>query len=198
MGLASYYQKYIRHYAAIVVPLTDMLKKDAFKWSDRATKAFLNLKQALAQAPVLALPDFSHPFVLEINASGTGIGAILSQQGYPIPYFSKKLSITTQRQSTYAREIQAIVAAVAKFCHYLLGYKFIIWIDHKSLKELQAQTIQTPEQQAWLTKLLSYDFSIEYKIGKENQRVDVLSRAFLTLTLVTSSWIHTLQQEFQT
>jgi len=64
-------------------PLTNLLKNDAFKWSDQATEAFLNLKQTLAQAPVLTVPDFSHLFVFETNASGTGIGAILSQQDIP-------------------------------------------------------------------------------------------------------------------
>jgi len=146
LGLASYYRKFIRHFAVVAAPLTDLLKKDAFLWSDRSIEAFHLLKQALAQAPILALPDFSHPFVLETNASGSGIGAILSQAGHPIAYFSKKLSTTAQKQSTYAREMQAIMATVAKFRHYLLDHKFIIRTDHKSLKELQAQVIQTPEQ----------------------------------------------------
>ena len=65
------------------------------------------------------------------------------------------------------------------------------------MKELQAQVIQTPEQQAWLAKLLVYVFSIEYKAGTENQEVDGLSRAFLTITLIISSWIPILQQELQ-
>jgi len=76
---------------------------------------------------------------------------------------------------------------MAKFRHYLLGHKFIIRTDHKSLKELQAQVIQTPKQQNWLAKLLGYDFTIEYKAGRENQGADALSRAFLTLTTITSS-----------
>jgi len=105
LGLASYYRKFIRHFAAMAVPLTDLLKNGAFKWSNRATKAFLNLKQALAQAPVLALPNFSHPFILKIDALGIGIGAICSQQGHLIAYFSKKLSVTTQRQFVYSREM---------------------------------------------------------------------------------------------
>ena len=109
--ISSYYRKFIRHFEVVATPLTDLLKKDAFLWSDRSTEAFHLLKQALAQAPVLALPDFSQPFVLETDASGLGIGAILSQVGHPIAYFSKKISTTTQKQSTYAREMQVIVAA---------------------------------------------------------------------------------------
>jgi len=78
----------------------------------------------------------------------------------------------------------AITSAVAKFRHYLLGQEFIIRTDHKSLKEMQAQTIQTPEQQAWLAKLLGYNFVIEYKKGCENQGADSLSRALMSLTTI--------------
>jgi len=115
LGLASYYGKFIRHFAVVAAPLTDLLAKDGFKWSDQTTTTFRQLQQALAQAPVLTLPDFSQPFVLETYASGLGIGAILSQHGHPIAYFSKKLSPRAQQQSTYAREMQAIVVTVTKF-----------------------------------------------------------------------------------
>ena len=67
LGLASYYRKFIRHFAMIVAPLTNLLKREAFKWSEQSQQAFLTLKRALVQAPVLALPDFSKPFVLEID-----------------------------------------------------------------------------------------------------------------------------------
>jgi len=105
LELASYYRKFIRHFAVVTAPLTDLLKKDGFKWSDRATATFRQLQQALAQAPVLTVRDFSQPFVLETDSSRSGIGAILSQHGHPIAYFSKKLSPGAQQQSVYAREM---------------------------------------------------------------------------------------------
>lgn len=105
------------------------------------------MKQAITNAPVLALPDFTHPFVLEADASGSGIGAVLSQRGHPIVFFSKKLCPRMQAKSTYVREMYAITAAVAKFRHYLVGHHFIIRTDHQSLRHLTDQTIQTPEQQ---------------------------------------------------
>ena len=127
----------------------------------------------------MALPDFKLPFVLETDASKLGIGAVLSQGNHPIAFFSKKLSSRMQSQSTYSRELYAITEVVAKFRHYLIGHKFVIRTDQKSLKNLTEQTIQTLEQQAWLPKLLGFNFSIEYKSGKENLVVDALSRSFL-------------------
>lgn len=100
----------------------------------------------------------------------------MSQQGHPIAYFSKKLVSRTQRQSAYTREFYAITEALAKFCHYLLGHKFVIRTDQKSLKSLLDQSLQTPEQQAWLHKFIGFDFTIKYKPGKDNQAADTLSR----------------------
>ncbi|XP_050895584.1 uncharacterized protein LOC127102226 [Lathyrus oleraceus] len=134
---------------------------------------------AMTEALVLGLLDFSQPFILEIDASGTGVGAVLGQKGHLIAYFSKKLSARMQKHSTYTRELLDIMKALAKFRHYLLGNKFIIRTDHKSLKCLLDQSLQTPEQQAWLHKLWEYNFKIEYKPGKDNQAADALSRMFM-------------------
>ncbi|GAU19157.1 hypothetical protein TSUD_79800 [Trifolium subterraneum] len=144
--------------------------------------AFQQLKSAVTTAPVLALPNFKMPFILETDASGIGIGAVLHQQGHPIAYFSKKLVPRNQKKSAYFREMLAIAEAIAKFRHYLLGHKFIIRTDQKSLRSLMEQSLQTPEQQEWLHKFLGYDFTIEYKPGKDNMAADALSR------IMTLSW----------
>ncbi|MCH79693.1 Ty3/gypsy retrotransposon protein [Trifolium medium] len=179
LGLTGYYRRFIKAYAHIAGPLTDILKKDAFMWSQEAETTFNQLKQAMTSAPVLRLPDFTKPFMLETDASGTGVGAVLGQQGNLIAYFSKKLSPRRQKQSAYIRELLAITEALAKFRHYLLGHKFIIKTDQKSLKNLLDQSLQTPEQQAWLHKFIGFDFTIEYKPGKENVPADALSRMYM-------------------
>ncbi|MCH84440.1 hypothetical protein A2U01_0005272, partial [Trifolium medium] len=101
LGLTGYYRRFIKSYATISAPLTDLLKKDQFQWSNSAAVSFDALKQAVTSAPVLALPNFSQPFVLETDASNIGLGAVLSQQGHPIAYFSKKLGPNVQKQSAY-------------------------------------------------------------------------------------------------
>lgn len=179
LGLTGYYRRFIKSYANIAGPLTDLLKKDNFSWSQYAEAAFVKLKKEMIEAPVLALPDFSQPFILETDASGIGVGAVLGQNGHPNAYFSKKLVPRMQKQSAYIRELLAITEALAKFRYYLLGNKFIIRTDQRSLKSLLDQSLQTPEQQAWLHKFLGYDFKIEYKPGKDNQAVDALSRMFM-------------------
>lgn len=100
----------------------------------------------MMQTPILQLPDFTAPFVNQTDASGTGVGAILMQRGHPIAYFSKQLTNRMQAASTYAREMFAITEAVKKWRQYLLGRRFIVQTDYRSLRSLLHQTIQTPEQ----------------------------------------------------
>ncbi|KAL4378379.1 hypothetical protein GQ457_02G014110 [Hibiscus cannabinus] len=177
LGITGYYRRFIKGYATIAAPITDLLKRDdPFQWNVNAHEAFERLKACLCSAPILALPDFDREFVVETDASGVGIGAVLTQNNRPLAFYSKKLSPKMQAASTYHREMYAITQAVAKWRQYLLGRRFVILTDHKSLCELTQQTIQTPEQQHWLTKLIGYEFEIKYRPGKLNTIADTLSR----------------------
>lgn len=128
------------------------------------------------KCPVLALPNFAEPFIVEIDTSGTTMGAVLMQQGHPLAFFSKMFGPCLLHASAYIRELHAIVTAVQKWRQYLLGRPFTITVDHKSLRELMTQVIQTPEQHYYLSKLLGFDYTIQYKPGASNTVADALSR----------------------
>ncbi|KAJ4807602.1 polyprotein [Rhynchospora pubera] len=176
LGLTGYYRKFVRNYGMISKPLTELLKNDAFKWGPEAQQAFQLLKQAMITTPVLALPDFTKPFILETDACQVGIGAVLMQDKKPLAFFSKGLGIKSQGLSTYEKELLAVVAAVTKWKHYLMGATFIIRTDHISLKHLLEQRVNTAMQHTSLSKLLGLHYVIEYKKGTHNLVADALSR----------------------
>ena len=89
LGLAGYYRRFIKDYGAIAAPLTQLLRRDAFNWSDEANLAFDALKRALSTAPVLQLPAFDRPFTVDCDASGSGFGAVLHQGIGAIAFFSR-------------------------------------------------------------------------------------------------------------
>lgn len=201
LGLTGFYRKFIQGYASIAAPLTALLRKDSFVWNIDAQSAFEKLKEAMTKAPVLALPDFLKPFTLETDASGTAMGAVLMQNHHPIAFFSKPFCPRLLCASTYVRELHAITTAVQKWRQYLLGHPFVILTDHKSLKELMSQVIQTPEQQVYLSKLLGYDYTIQYKVGKSNLVADALSRLpehkegqYLVLSMPNFTFLEQLRQ----
>lgn len=176
LGLMGYYRRFVAHYGLISKPLTQLLKKGAFKWGEEANLAFSQLKSAMASTPVLAMPDFSKEFVLETDACHNGVGAVLMQEGRPITYLSKVLAPRHLSLSTYEKELMAVIMAVQKWRYYLLGHKFVIKTDHEALKYLMEQKMTTLLQHKWLSKLLGYDYSVIYKKGKDNLVADALSR----------------------
>jgi len=127
----------------MATPLTQLLGPVPFLWTLEAMATFQQLKTAISTALVLALPDFSIPFVVETDVSGSGMGAGLTQAGHPIAFFNKKFCPKLMGTSTYVRELATIPAAVKKWHHYLLGHHFFILTNHRSLRELMTQAVQT-------------------------------------------------------
>ncbi|MCH82079.1 enzymatic polyprotein, partial [Trifolium medium] len=178
LGLTGYYRKFIRNYGKIAKPLTELTKKDNFRWGIEAEQAFQVMKQIMASPPVLALPNFALEFEVECDAAGKGIGAVLMQQCQPIAFFSKALSEGNLAKSVYEKELMALVLCIQHWRHYLLGKQFTVFTDHKSLKHFLQQRITSPDQQGWLAKLLGYQFEVKYKPGLENKAADALSRCY--------------------
>jgi hypothetical protein len=115
-------------------PLTDLTKKGAFHWIEDSQQTFNKLKEVMSTCPILALPYFSQPFVLECDASGVGIGEVLMQGGHPIVFERRKLDELERLYPIYDKEMLAIMHALTKFRQYLVGNRFVVKTDHNSLK----------------------------------------------------------------
>jgi hypothetical protein len=195
LGLAGYYHKFVRNFGQISQPLTELLKKDrVFQWTAQTEAAFRTLQQALVSAPVLAIPDFTKPFVIETDASDGEVGAILSQDGHPISYLSRALGPKNQGLSAYEKEFLAILLAVDHWRPYLQVQEFLIQSDHRSLASLDEQRLHTPWQRKALTKLLGLSYRIVYKPGRENGAADALSRhtngaELATISVAVPKWL---------
>nr|GEW19042.1 ribonuclease H-like domain-containing protein [Tanacetum cinerariifolium] len=129
LRLTGYYRRFIHHYASISHPLTNLLRKDHFKWSLEAQSAFDTLKKALISAHVLRLPDFNRPFIVETDVFGYGIGAILSQDGHPIAFFSKKLSKRMQQTSAYMGHSNTAADGLSRSCNMAVSISYSSIVD---------------------------------------------------------------------
>lgn len=189
LGLAGYYRRFIQAFGSICKPSHELLKKDGYHLNEDASATFEELEQPLISTPVLAMPDYSKPFVVETDASGKGIGVVLMHQGHPIAYISKSLAPRHQAMSVYDRELMALIFVVTTWSHYLIGRPFIIKTDQKALKHLLEQNIHTDFQVAGISKLMDFDFSMEYKKVVDNKVADALSRKpdseLLAISLLT-------------
>jgi hypothetical protein len=141
LGLAGYYRRFVKDYGNIAAPLTRLLCKDAFKWGPEAEAAFRALQRALTTAPLLQLPDFDRGFVVECDASDSGVGAVLHQGRGPIAFFRHPLAPRHSKLAAYERELIGLVQAVRHWRPYLWGRTFLICTDHYSLKYLLDQRL---------------------------------------------------------
>ena len=131
LGLTGWYRVFVKSYVKIASPITATLKKTkVFHWTQASEEAFNLLKEALTSAPTLALPDFSKPFLVTTDASGQAIGGVLTQEGRPVAYESRKLRTHELNYPTHDLELMAVVHALKMWRHYLLGNSFKIKTDH--------------------------------------------------------------------
>lgn len=182
LGMAGYYRRFIPHFARITRPLCELLRKETnFDWSEKCNTAFELVKDHLTTAPVLAYPDFRKDFCVESDASGIGIGAVLTQQDkdghyHPIAYISRSLQQAERNYSVTEQECLAIHYALQQFRPYIYGRKCKVITDHQALKWLLTLRNPSGRLQRWALALQDYDLEIIYRSGKANPFADALSR----------------------
>ncbi|WVZ76674.1 hypothetical protein U9M48_024628 [Paspalum notatum var. saurae] len=156
-------------------PIVDP-KNAKFAWSSKCEEAFGTLKKLLTSAPVLAQPDITKPFDMYCDASGSGLNCVLMQEGRVIEYASCQLRKHEVNYPTHDLELLAVVYALKKWRHYLLGNTCHIYTDHKSLKYIFTQPELNMRQRRWLELIKDYDLEVHYHPGKANVVADALSR----------------------
>ncbi|GMF53771.1 unnamed protein product [Phytophthora fragariaefolia] len=183
LGLANYLHKYSAHYAEMARPLTNLLKKDAV-WllTSEAQQAFEAIKNSLQSAPILALPAEDRPFSVVCDASDFAIGCALLQvdaegRERVVSFQSRQLKAGKRNYPVHDKELLAMKYALVKFRVHLLGQKpFVIYTDHASLRTATSSPHLSQRMARWLSFFAEYNFTVEYKPGKQNVLVDALSR----------------------
>lgn len=186
LGFANFYRRFIDKYSMITAPLTSLLKgkPKVLNWNPEAQRTFTALKTAFTTAPLLCHPNPDKVFILEVDASTTGVGAILSQhqenstKPMPCAFFSKKLSSAESNYDIGNRELLAVKLALEEWRHWLEGarHPFVVLTDHKNLQYLKEAKRLNPRQARWALFFTRFHFTFSYRPGSRNTRADALSR----------------------
>jgi transposase InsO family protein len=192
LGLATYYRRFIRGFAAICVPLHELLKESdvelrkqkfrPIRWSVACECAFRKVKEMLTAEPVLIQPDLSKPFVIETDASEWAIGMVLLQIGpdgklHPVAYDGRKLTGAELNYPVHEKELLAIKEALRLWDRYIEnGTQTTVVTDHASLQYLQTTVTYSKRLARWVDEFQEYDLKIQYRKGSEAVVPDALSR----------------------
>ncbi|XP_077103054.1 uncharacterized protein LOC143754001 [Siphateles boraxobius] len=172
LGFANFYRRFIRNFSQLAAPLTALTSpRTTFRWSDAAEAAFAKLKGCFVSAPILITPDPSRQFMVEVDASEVGVGAVLSQRSpsddkmHPCAFLSHRLSPAERNYDIGNRELLAVKLALEEWRHWLegSGVPFIVWTDHKNLEYIRTAKLQTGsmliiEQMIYNMKRILEDF----------------------------------------
>jgi len=182
LGFVGYYRRFVKGFATVAAPLTKLLQKSSvYRWGTEEQEAFDLLRKPLMEEPLMTYPDPSKEYILDTDASGYGIGGVLSQihedgREHVIAYASYSLRDTQKNYCTTKRELLAVVAMVHHFRHYLWGARFRLRTDHASLKWLLNFKDAEGMIARWSARIASYDFAIEIREGKKHGNADGMSR----------------------
>ena len=181
LGTAGYYRQFVPNYAQIASPLHRACQKgDRFRWTAECEEAFQDIKHRLSSAPILAFPQLDVPFILDSDASDSGLGAVLSQvqcgKERVIAYAARALSKAERNYSTTRKELLALVWGTEHFETFLYGRRFLVRTDYSALQWLR--NFKNPRGQVarWLERLSDFDFEVEHRPGQLHGNADGLSR----------------------
>ena len=182
LGLCAYYRRFVERFAEKAAPLYQLTeKKNPFIWKAEQEAAFRELKDRLITSPILGYPQPEGRYILDTDASDTGLGAVLSQEQdgaeRVIAYLSRSMSKEERRYCVTRKELLAVVFAAKKSRHYLLGKKFLLRTDHGSLTWLM--NFKEPQGQVarWIEALSEFQFDIKHRPGRIHNNADALSRS---------------------
>ena len=182
LGLTNFYSKYIPRYSDIIQPFAKLRKKNVdFNWTQKQSLAFESLKKALTRKPVIKIFDPKKEITLTTDASAHAMAAILSQEGHPIMYLSRKLTQAETNYSNIEKEALAIIWSTERAHDFLMGRKFLLRTDHRPLEFIFNPRKELPKVTSsriirWAIKLMAFDFDIIYVKGNTIPHVDALSR----------------------
>ncbi|KAJ9521009.1 hypothetical protein QJQ45_022725, partial [Haematococcus lacustris] len=180
LGAANYVRRFVLGFSMLAAPLTDLVGHKAKDfdwqaWNPETLAAFQALKHAIAQVPMLKLPDHTRPFEVCCDASLLGVGAVLLQDDHPVAYMSRKFSAAECNYTTGEQELLALVTACKVWRCYLEGVSFVLVTDHMPLTYLHTQKVLSRRQARWMEYMARFSFEIKYKPGVGNP-ADPLSR----------------------
>lgn len=187
LGFANFYRRFIRGYSTIAAPLTALTSsKLPFCWSELTESAFASLKSRFTTAPLLSIPDPNLQFVVEVDASEVGVGAVLSQRSstdqklHPCAFYSRRLIPAERNYDIGNRELLAVKLALEEWRHWLEGAElpFQVWTDHKNLEYIRTARRLTSRQARWSLFFTRFNFVLSYRPGSRNKKPDALSRQF--------------------
>lgn len=179
LGLVSYIgQRFVPHYSTLAKGLWDMLSDKELKWSEKNKNCFHELKRAIQNVSKLAYFDPKLETVVQTDASGIGLGAVIIQNERPVAYISRTLTPIEQRYSQIERECLSIIFAVTRLKQYLTGINFVLTTDHKPLLQIFQKPIDklSSRLQRWVLSIQHFTFQLQHIAGEENLLADALSR----------------------
>jgi len=192
IGMVNYYRDAWIRRSDVLAPLAALCGKNAkWNWTDVHQKSFDTMKRIISRDVLLAYPDFSKKFEIYTDASDKQLGAVITQAGRPIAYYSRKLNTAQLNYTTTEKELLAIVETLKEFRSILLGQVIVVYTDHKNLTY---KVFNTQRVMRWRLIIEEYGPTLEYVKGEKNVVADALSRLDLSPSLATESNPSVLEQ----